>query len=638
MEVREASVAYDGLVAADAVSVGYKRTEAGVIPEDWNAVPAGDIGGFRGGNGFPLAFQGKGSGDYPFFKVSDMNLDGNEIEMVLANNYISEAVRKRLGANAFPAKTIVFAKVGAAVFLERKKILCIPSCIDNNMAGYVLSDARVDHRFVHYFLLSFKLGSLVSTTALPSLSGGVLKQIEIPLPPSRAEQEAIAEALSDADALIESLEQLLAKKRQIKQGTMQELLTGKKRLPGFTGKWESKLLGDLGAFFKGSGVTRDQAQSGSLPCVRYGEIYTTHHEYVRSFTSWISAGVAATATAVKKGDVLFAGSGETKAEIGRCVALVDDITAYAGGDIVIFRPSNADPLFLGYALNTPKVNRQKASRGQGDAVVHISAAALAEVRVDLPMLDEQIAIAAILFDMDAWIDALETRLTKARALKQGMMQELLTGRVRLVQAVSNVVPLPKNAKASIKGKSGHNRTINEAVVIAKLTQLFGSDEWPLARVRRTKLAYLLHRHIEGRADGFLKKAAGPYDPTVRYKGPEGVALKNGYVRAHNNGTYEGFVVADNLAQAETYFEKWYGADAAAWLEQFQWKKTGELELLATVDMAMEDLRREGKQADLGTVKQLIGDHPEWKPKLGKAFFSDEHIVQALNECHALFGD
>ena len=129
---------------------------------------------------------------------------------------------------------------------------------------------------------------------------------------------------------------------------------------------------------------------------------------------------------------MFAGSGETKDEIGKCAAFVDDIEAYAGGDIVVLRSKKADPGFLGYYLNTGPINRQKASKGQGDAVVHISAAALADIQCTLPCITEQTAIAAIFSDMDAEITALEAKLSKARQIKQGMMQELLTGRTRLV--------------------------------------------------------------------------------------------------------------------------------------------------------------------------------------------------------------
>ena len=193
-----------------------------------------------------------------------------------------------------------------------------------------------------------------------------------------------------------------------------------------------KQLGELGIFLKGSGVRKDESLSGDLPCIRYGEIYTRHNDWIKTFQSWISAPVAATAVRLKQGDILFAGSGETKEEIGKCVAFVSEHEAYAGGDIVILRPADTDPLFLGYYLNTEPICRQKSSRGQGDAVVHIGSAALATIDISVPPLTEQTAIATILSDMDTELAELESRLAKARHIKQGMMQELLTGRIRLL--------------------------------------------------------------------------------------------------------------------------------------------------------------------------------------------------------------
>jgi type I restriction enzyme S subunit len=291
--------------------------------------------------------------------------------------------------------------------------------------------------YLLYLLLSdmgrrfFSESARGSSGSMLKIDRAILESFPIALPPP-SEQRAMAAALSDVDTLLAKLDQLIAKKRDLKQAAMQQLLTGQTRLPGFSGEWELKRLGELGEFLKGRGVTRDEAQDGPLPCVRYGEIYTTHNDYIRDFRSWISVAVASTATRLKVGDILFAGSGETKEEIGKCVAFVDDREAYAGGDIVILRPRDVDSLFLGYALNTAAVNRQKASRGQGDAVVHISATALADVSLPIPEKAEQTAIATVLSDMDAEIAALEARRDKTRALKQGMMQELLTGRIRLV--------------------------------------------------------------------------------------------------------------------------------------------------------------------------------------------------------------
>ena len=194
-----------------------------------------------------------------------------------------------------------------------------------------------------------------------------------------------------------------------------------------------KRLGDVGKFIKGSGVTKDQTRTGSLACVRYGELYTHHNDVIRGFYSWISPTVAKTAVQLEHGDILFAGSGETKEEIGKCAAFVSEIKAFAGGDIVILRPAHSNSEFLGYYLNTSPISRQKASRGQGDAVVHISSAGLADVLCTLPPRLEQTAIASVLTAMDEELAGLEQHRAKTAAVKQGMMQELLSGRIRLVQ-------------------------------------------------------------------------------------------------------------------------------------------------------------------------------------------------------------
>ncbi len=308
---------------------------------------------------------------------------------------------------------------------------------NSNIMRMEFDESRVSSkRFMNFMLNTSKsIGALraiaIGTTSVAAIYSRDLVNLLVAVPP-KPEQEAIAEALSDADALIESLQQLIAKKRQIKQGTMQALLTGKQRLPGLHKPWKEGLLGALGDFLKGRGVSRDQAASGDLACVRYGEIYTKHNDYIKVFNSWISREVASAATRLVHGDLLFAGSGETKEEIGKCVAFVGSEEAYGGGDIVILRSSGNDPKFLGYYLNTAVIRARKASKGQGDAVVHISAEALGSIEIEIPELEEQTAIATILTDMDTELAELETRLAKTRALKQGMMQALLTGRIRLV--------------------------------------------------------------------------------------------------------------------------------------------------------------------------------------------------------------
>ena len=305
--------------------------------------------------------------------------------------------------------------------------VCIIRLNQNQLNPHLLSQILLS-RIGQNQIATFQAGS-----SRMGLNFSQVKSIRLRIPKSIKEQEAIAEVLRDADALVEELEKLIAKKRLLKQGMIQELLTGKRRLPGFSGKWKKKYLGDFGSFLKGSGIKKDESNNGSLPCIRYGELYTSHDNLIREFLSFINPDVAKSATELETGDILFAGSGETREEIGKCAAFIhEDIDAYAGGDIIIFRPDSVDSTFLGYLFNSEKVQVAKSSKGQGSPIVHISAAALAKIEVDLPEIDEQKAIACIFSEMDEEITAFERKLAKTRQIKQGMMQELLTGRIRLL--------------------------------------------------------------------------------------------------------------------------------------------------------------------------------------------------------------
>ncbi len=407
-----------------AMKAGYKQTEVGVIPADWEVTPVGRYlrrAPSYGINAPAISFDSR----FPtYLRITDITEDNrlSEITKASVEHPLAEAYLLEPG-------DIVFARTGATVgksYLYNSR--------DENLvfAGFLIrltpDPERLNPAFLSLYVQSQTYWNWIKVNSMrsgqPGINGREYASLPIPVPPL-AEQTAIAEALGDADALINALSQLIAKKRLVKEGAMQALLRPK------TG-WTATRLGSLGVFSKGSGVRKDESLSGNLPCVRYGEIYTRHTDIIKVFYSWISPDVAATARRLKTGDLLFAGSGETKEEIGKCVAFVDDIEAYAGGDVVILRPENADSIFLGYYLNTPTVNRQKASKGQGDAVVHISSAALADIELMLPPLAEQIAIAAVLSDMDGEIAALEEKLVKARQVKEGMMQELLTGRIRLV--------------------------------------------------------------------------------------------------------------------------------------------------------------------------------------------------------------
>ena len=420
------------------VKPGYKQTEVGVIPEEWEVVAAGQLGRFRGGNGFPLQWQGATSGVYPFFKVSDMNNEGNETFMTNANNRISEETRKQLGATIFPAQSIVFAKVGAAIFLERKKILLQPSCIDNNMAAFMVDARRADYRFIHTVLLSTKLGSLVATTALPSLSGKQLSEIVLRLPPL-PEQRAMAAALGDLDALIGVLDQFIAKKCDLKQAAMQQLLSGKIRLPGFRGKWEIKRLRELCWYQEGPGVRHYQFTKDGIKLLNGTNIvngkvvldttnrYTSKQEAFGCYKHFLVDG----------GDILIASSGVSIDRFHEKVAFAsfENLPLCMNTSTIRFKvnPSGLLDKYLYFFLQSDLFKEQIGKQATGSAQLNFGPAHLGTINIRIPpSTEEQTAIATVLSDMDGEIAALERRRDKTRALKQGMMQELLTGKTRLI--------------------------------------------------------------------------------------------------------------------------------------------------------------------------------------------------------------
>lgn len=413
----------------DGSRTGYHSSEVGVIPDDWSVVKLRDLAFIqRGASPRPIdsPVWYDNSSRVGWVRISDVT-ESNDKYLERTKDYLSQ--RGIAESRFLPSGSLIMsicATVGLPVMTR------IDACIHDGFVGFT-NLRGVSQEFLYYKLKEVEsvFRGLGQTGSQSNLNSDLVRNQLIALPPI-AEQRAIAVALSDVDRLLGALDRLLAKKRAIKLAAMQQLLTGKTRLPGFGGEWETKQLGGLGSFSKGKGIKKDDVVSAGIPCVRYGEIYTRHTDYIKSFHSFIPLRVANKSQRLRKGALLFAASGETAEEIGKCVAFLGDEEAYAGGDIIIFSPVGQDSMYLGYLLNHPAVAAEKARMGQGDAVVHIGVKHLAELELSLPAEDEQRAIATVLSDMDEEIAALERRREKTVAVKQGMMQVLLTGRVRLV--------------------------------------------------------------------------------------------------------------------------------------------------------------------------------------------------------------
>ena len=613
---------------------GYKQTEVGVIPEDWDVVLLDSVT-MRGTGHTPSKSHPEyWGGQIKWISLQDSDrLDRHYIHDTAVT--ITPAGIANSSAKMHSKGTVVLSRDAG---VGKSSIMADDMAVSQHFIAWKCGPLLINH-LLYFWLQANKseferiaMGNTIKTIGLP-----YFRELLVPLPKA-TEQEAIAEALSDADALIESLEQLLAKKRHLKQGAMQELLTGKRRLPGFTGKWRTRQLGEVIESCS-SGATpyrgRPDFYKGTVKWITSGEL---NFNFIEETIEHISQD-AVQMTNLKThptGTFLMAITGLEAAGTRGACGIVGSPATTNQSCMAVYPTTELRTEYL-YHYYVHRGNELALEYCQGTKQQSYTARLVKLLPMVLPpSTDEQAAIAAVLSDMDNEINTLDAKLTKARQLKQGMMQELLTGRIRLVRSSPAVVPFVTAQQTGISAGKAHNPQINEAVVLAMLASKFGTEQYPLARVRRTKLMYLFHRHADHEATGFLKKAAGPYDPKVRYAGPEKIALKNRYVRSHHNGTYEGFIPGDNIAQAEGYFEKWYDSPALEWVEQFRHKRTEELELLATIDMACVDLRREGKAVSLSTVKRVLQDNAEWKAKLDRPLFSDDKINTAIEQCQQLF--
>lgn len=430
MEVREASAKY--LPQEDeGCPVGYKKTEVGVIPEDWVLTPfIHAVESYIDYRGRTPRKLGMAWGGGNILALSANNVQMGRINPDKEAYFASEELYRRwmVQGDCEPGDVLLTMEAplgNVAQIPDDRKYILSQRVILVRPKAWLSRDLLAHSMRGEYFQRQLSINATGSTAQ--GIQRKKLDLIWVYFPADKSEQQAIASALSDADALIESLSQLLAKKRQIKQGAMQELLTGKRRLPGFSGEWESGALGQICDRIVGGGTPSRQVPSywgGDIPWMTVKDFasfspretleYITRDGLQNSSSSLIPRGTLITSSRMALGkSVIY--------EVD--VAINQDLKA-------LFLKNDINVIFLNYwfQLNEKFI----AEMGSGSTVMGISLHDLRRMRFAWPSYDEQTRIASVLSDMDAEIATLEAKLAKARQLKQGMMQALLTGRIRLV--------------------------------------------------------------------------------------------------------------------------------------------------------------------------------------------------------------
>ncbi len=421
---------------------GYKRTEVGVIPNDWNAAPLGEHATFRTGPfGSALHKSDYIDGGVPI--VNPMHIVDGRI-VPTRTMTVSEQAAESLSEFRIKPGEILIGRRGdmgrcAVVQSDQVGWLC-------GTGSMIVRPLNTDAEFLQRVLSSPQAISAIEDssvgTTMINLNQSTLFGLKVQLPPL-PEQRAIAEALSDVDALLGGLDRLIAKEQNLKQAAMQQLLTGQTRLPGFSGEWNVKRMGDLFRFSGGYSASRDQLSTEGHCYLHYGDIHGSSKTTIDTSDDFqnipkldISINQVSRESLLEDGDVVFVDASEDDDGTSKHVVVVnkENLPFISGLHTIVAKPKTAELAheYLQFCFQTSAIRKQFMFYAVGTKVSGISKSNIVKLTLPVPTLAEQTAIATILSDMDAELYALQTRRSKTQALKQAMMQELLTGRIRLV--------------------------------------------------------------------------------------------------------------------------------------------------------------------------------------------------------------
>lgn len=413
---------------AEDTPVGYKRTEVGLIPEDWSISTVGAE--FRVQLGKMLDAAKNQGVSKPY--VGNRSIQWGHVNVdAIETVSLTPVELNRFLLRRGDLLVCEGGEIGRAAIWNDP----IPECYYQK-ALHRLRPIRGYNSLLMMFLLRLWattgfLTNFATRTSIAHLPKENFETIPLPVPLDH-EQRAIVEALSDVEKLLESLDALIAKKRAIKQAAMQQLLMGKTRLPGVSGEWRPRRLGDLAEFYKGSFLSKsDLSIHGKRRCIHYGELFTRYRERIDDGLHGTNREEHFRTS--ERNDVLMPTSDVTPTGLATASCILRP-GVIIGGDILIIRAPAIvlNGVFLAYMIRAQR--NQVMQLVSGTTVFHIRACDMATFRFLAPDdIEEQDAIVAVLTDMDTEINALERHLDKTSAIKEGMMQQLLTGRVRLVE-------------------------------------------------------------------------------------------------------------------------------------------------------------------------------------------------------------
>lgn len=408
--------------------------------DDWEQRKLGEIGKASSGIGFPDNEQG-GKEGIPFYKVSDMNLEGNEIEMTVSNNYVTEeqiARKKWLPLNDLPA--MYFAKVGAAVMLNRKRLCRFPFLFDNNTMAYSLKKEHWDANFAKAEFAIIDLTKLVQVGALPSYNASDVESIKIMIP-SLTEQAKIGEYFSNLDQLITLHQRKCDEIKKLKKYMLQNMFPQdeekipKIRFAGFTDDWEQRKLGKIFVSMQNNTLSRADLSydRGIAMNIHYGDILVKFGEVIDIKSERLPMILDETildkykSSALKNGDIIIADTAEDET-VGKCteIAGLSDEYVISGLHTIPYRPLQKFAFgYLGYYMNSTFYHNQLLPLMQGIKVTSISKVSLQNTVIIYPKSKvEQAAIGKYFYNLDNLITLHQRKCDELKKMKKFMLQNM----------------------------------------------------------------------------------------------------------------------------------------------------------------------------------------------------------------------
>ena len=580
----------------------YKFTEEfGYIPKDWNIAKVATKTNVVTGGTPSTKVSDYWNGSIKWMSSGELNnkriydVEGRITPLGLANS----------SATLIPENSILIGLAGQGKTRGTAAINYV-ELSTNQSIGAILPSKYFNSEFL-YQCIDKRYDELRELSSGGGGRGGLnkalLMNLSILLPPL-PEQEKIAEVLGDIDSLIDKTQQLINKKKDLKTATMQKLLTPKE-------DWKEYKLGECTKICTGSENNENKTEDGLYP-------FFVRSENVERINTYAYDGEA----------ILVPGEGG----IGKIFHYINGKFNYHQRVYKISDFKFIDGKYTYYYMYK-HFGKYALSNTVKATVDSLRLPTFEEFVIYAPKESIQKQISQILSDMDAEIEALEKELSKYKDLKKGMMQQLLTGKIRLIGKVAK----QEKKVVSIEDTAAHkvaNDEFKDAILISVLAYKFGSEKYPLGAFRRQKLSYFYKRHANMNIDEYTKKAMGPYNSKMKYQGAENIAIRNKYVKMVGN---RGIVATNLISKAEEYYNRYYNSADMQWLDaNFHYENNNNLEVLATVDYAINDLVNQNKAITLANIKTYIASDEEWRPKLELDYFTDNAIIKAMEKIKKLF--